>query len=179
MANITSIEKVVDAIVNRIKKEANMKKSIICTVKTPPPNITLQYETKTIPTGQIYVANYLLQNYHRQYKIDGIIDNIELTTREISGTLENISLSNTTSTGAAGEGPHTHTVPTIDASGSFESTGEGSGAIKGNGTYQAHKDFWFTDTLIPGSEVLVELVNNSYVVVAQIVRMPSGAKEGA
>ena len=179
MANITSIEKVVDAIVNRIKKEANMKKSIICTVKTAPPNITLKYENIIIPTEQIYVANYLLQNYHRQYKIDGIIDNIELTTREISGTLENISLNNTTSTGAAGEGPHTHTVPTIDASGSFESTGEGSGAIKGNGTYQSHKDFWFTDTLTLGSEVLVELVNNSYVVVAQIVRMPSGAKEGA
>ena len=160
MNNLSDIDKLADLILDRINKAANSKKSIICTVKTPPPNITLQYETKIIPTKQIYVANYLLQNYHRQYKVDGIIDNIKIEISEYD-------MSNTTSTEVAAD--HTHPIKSLS----------GNGNCEGNGTYQAYKDFWFTDTLIPGSEVLVELVNNSYVVVAQIVRMPNGAKEGA
>ena len=150
----------INAIMKAVEKKANIKKSIICTVITPPPNITLKYENITIPTEQIYVANYLLQNYHRQYKIDGIIDNIEIDVLEYS-------FDNTTSTEIAAN--HTHQIKKL----------VGSGTYKGSGIYQSHKDFWFTDTLIPNSEVLVEVVNNSYVVVAQIVRMPSGAKEGA
>lgn len=160
MNDLTSLEKLADVIIERIQKEANAKKSIICKVIKPPPNIELEYETKVIPTKQIYVANYLLPNYHRQYKIDGIIDNIDIQ-------VSKYSLNNTTSTEIAAN--HTHTIKKLS----------GNGNIKGNGSYQSHKDIWFTDTLTPGSEVLVELVNNSYVVIAQIVRMPSGAKEGA
>ena len=81
---------------------------MIAKVESPPPNLTLKYAEQVIPSEQIYCSNYLLPHYHRNYKIDGIIDNIELTTREISGTLKNISLSNTTSTSPAGEGPHSH-----------------------------------------------------------------------
>jgi hypothetical protein len=150
---LESIKKYVDS-------KANIKKSIICTIATPPPNITLNYENQTIPTKQIYVANYLLQNYHRQYKIDGVVDNIEINVSEYD-------FNNTTSTEIASN--HSHPIKSLS----------GKGIYKGSGTYQTHKDFWFTDTLQAGNEVLVEIVNNSYVVVAQIVRMPSGAKEGA
>lgn len=151
----------INAILNIIEKRANIKKSIICTVITPPPNITLKYEDIIIPTEQIYVANYLLQNYHRQYKIDGIIDNIEINVSQYD-------FDNTTSSNSVGSHP-SHPIPKL----------QGAGKYKGSGIYQSHKDFWFTDTLIPNNEVLVEVVNNSYVVVAQIVRMPNGAKEGA
>lgn len=151
----------INAIMKVIEKKVNIKKSIICTVITPPPNITLKYENITIPTEQIYVANYLLQNYHRQYKIDGIIDNIKID-------VSKYGFDNTTSSESVGDHP-AHPILKLS----------GSGTYKGSGTYRSHKDFWFTDTLIPNSEVLVEIVNNSYVVVAQIVRMPSEAKEGA
>lgn len=160
MSSLSNLDGLVDAILKKMEKKANAKKSLICKVLTPPPNITLQYENIKIPTEQIYVANYLLQNYHRQYKIDGIIDNIDIEVSEYS-------FKNTTNTEIAAD--HKHAIKELS----------GDGTIKGSGTYQSHKDFWFTDTLIAGSEVLVELVNNSYVVVAQIVRMPSGAKEGA
>lgn len=151
----------INAILNAVEKRASIKKSIICTVITPPPNITLKYENMTIPTEQIYVANYLLQNYHRQYKIDGIIDNIEIDVSQYD-------FKNTTNSEPVPNHP-SHPIPKL----------QGSGTYKGSGIYQSHKDFWFTDTLIPNSEVLVDIVNNSYVVVAQIVRMPNGAKEGA
>ena len=151
----------INAVLSAIEKRANIKKSIICTVITPPPNITLKYEEMIIPTEQIYVANYLLQNYHRQYKIDGIIDNIEIDVSEYS-------FDNATNSESIPNHP-AHPIKKL----------AGSGNYKGTGIYQSHKDFWFTDTLIPNSEVLVEIVNNSYVVAAQIVRMPSGAKEGA
>lgn len=151
---LESIKKYVDS-------KTNIKKSIICTIATPPPNITLNYENQTIPTKQIYVANYLLQNYHRQYKIDGVVDNIEINVSEYD-------FDNTTSSDPVPQHP-SHLIPKL----------QGSGKYKGSGVYQTHKDFWFTDTLQAGNEVLVEVVNNSYVVVAQIVRMPSGAKEGA
>ena len=151
----------INAVMKAIEKKANIKKSIICTVLTSPPNITLKYENITIPTEQIYVANYLLQNYHRQYKIDGIIDNIEIDVSQYD-------FDNTTSSESVGDHP-AHPIPKLS----------GSGTYKGSGIYQSHKDIWFEDTLIAGNEVLVEIVNNSYVVVAQIVRMPSEAKEGA
>lgn len=161
MSKISIKDNFIKAIVSLVEKRANIKKSMICTVITPPPNITLKYENITIPTEQIYVANYLLQNYHRQYKIDGIVDNIEIDVSQYD-------FDNTTSSDPVSNHP-SHPIPKLS----------GSGTYKGDGVYQTHKDFWFTDTLISGNEVLVELVNNSYVVMAQIVRMPNGAKEGA
>lgn len=163
---------------NILEKVPQNITQVIAKVESPPPNLTLKYAEQLIPSEQIYCSNYLLPHYHREYKIDGIIDNIELATREISGTLKNISLNNSTSTNPAGEGPHTHAVPSITASGSFESTGEGSGAIKGNGTYQSHKDLWLEDTLKQGDEVLVNIVGVHWVVVSKITKMPNVAIEG-
>ena len=149
----------INAIMKVIEKKVNIKKSIICTVITPPPNITLKYENITIPTEQIYVANYLLQNYHRQYKIDGIIDNIEIDVSEYS-------FDNTTSTEVAAN--HTHQIKKL----------AGSGTYKGSGIYQSHKDIWFEDTLKAGDEVLVNLVGVYWVVVSKVTKMPSQAIEG-
>lgn len=168
---------ILSKILDEIKRNKNITQ-VIAKVESPPSNLTLKYAEQVIPSKQIYCSNYLLPHYHRNYKIDGIIDNIELTTREISGTLKNISLSNSTSTNPAGEGPHSHEVPSINASGSFESSGEGSGAIRGNGTYQSHKDLWLEDTLKQGDEVLVNIVGVHWVVVSKITKMPSGAIEG-
>lgn len=151
---------------------------VIAKVETAPPGLTLRFSEQVIPSEQIYCSNYLLPHYHRDYTIDGIVDNIELTTREISGTLGKFKLSNSTSTSAAGEGPHTHAVPTISGSGSFESKGDGTGAIKGNGIYRTHGDIWFEDTLKPGDEVLVNIVGVYWVVVSKITKMPAGAEEG-
>lgn len=172
-----SWETTLEQIFNDIKKRGNITQ-VIAKIETPPPNLTLKYSEQTIPAKQIYCSNYLLPHYHREYKIDGIIDNIELTTREISGEMTNITLENTTSTNPAGEGPHTHTVPSINASGNFKSSGKGSGAIKGNGTYQSHKDIWFEDTLKAGDEVLVNIVGVYWVVVSKVTKMPNRAIEG-
>ena len=144
-----------------IKKTVKMPiTSVIAKVETPPPNLTLKYAEQIIPSEQIYCSNYLLPHYHRNYVIDGIIDNIDIEVSEYN-------FNNTTSTEIAAN--HSHSIESLS----------GSGTYKGSGTYQSHKDIWFEDTLIAGNEVLVEIVNNSYIVVAQIVRMPSEAKEGA
>lgn len=163
-----------------IMKEQNitMPTQVIAKVETAPPELTLKFSEQIIPSKQIYCSNYLLPHYHRDYTIDGIVDNIELTTREISGTLGKFKLSNSTSTSSAGEGPHTHAVPTISGNGSFESKGDGTGAIKGNGIYKTHGDIWLEDTLKPGDEVLVNIVGVYWVVVSKITKMPSGAIEG-
>ena len=154
------LEKEMSKFYENIFKNKNFPISLIAKVETPPPNLTLRYSEQIIPSKQIYCSNYLLPHYHRNYTIDGIIDNIEIDVSEYS-------FNNTTSTEVAAN--HTHQIKKL----------AGSGTYKGSGIYQSYKDFWFTDTLIPNNEVLVEVVNNSYVVVAQIVRMPSGAKEGA
>lgn len=151
---------------------------VIAKVETSSPGLTLRFSEQLIPSEQIYCSNYLLPHYHRDYTIDGIVDNIELTTREISGTLGKFELSNSTSTSDAGEGPHTHAVPEIKGSGSFESKGDGTGAIKGDGIYKTHGDIWFEDTLKPGDEVLVNIVGIYWVVVSKVTKMPSGAIEG-
>ena len=154
------LEKEMSKFYENIFKNKNFPISLIAKVETPPPNLTLRYSEQIIPSKQIYCSNYLLPHYHRNYTIDGIIDNIEIDVSEYS-------FNNTTSTEVAAN--HTHQIKKL----------AGSGTYKGAGIYQSHKDFWFTDTLIPNNEVLVEVVNNSYVVVAQIVRLPSGAKDGA
>ena len=148
-----------ESIKKYVESKTNIKKSIICIVATPPPNITLQYENITIPTEQIYVANYLLQNYHRQYKIDGIIDNIEINVSEYN-------FNNTTSTEIAAN--HSHSIESLS----------GSGTYKGAGNYQSHKDIWFEDTLKAGDEVLVNIVGVYWVVVSKVTKMPNKALEG-
>lgn len=136
-------------------------KIIKAAVKTPPPNLTIEFAGVTIPSEQIYCSNYLLPHYHREYKIDGVIDEIKIKMANYSGD-------NTTSTSAAGPGPHTHDIPSIAGSGKFE----------GDGIYKSHKDIWFEDTLKTGDEVLVVISGIYFVVVTKITKMPSGAIEG-
>lgn len=172
------LEKEIKKVMENFNSGNMLTTQVIAKVETAPPGLTLRFSEQVIPSEQIYCSNYLLPHYRRDYTIDGIVDNIELTTREISGTLGKFELSNSTSTSAAGEGPHTHAVPSISGNGSFESKGEGTGAIKGNGIYQTHGNIWFEDTLKPGDEVLVNIVGIYWVVVSKITKMPAGAEEG-
>lgn len=149
-----------DEIVKMMKnKKVNSITQVIAKVETPPPNLTLKFSEQLIPAEQIYCSNYLLPHYHRNYKIDGIIDNIEVNVSEYS-------FNNSTSTEVASN--HSHPVKSLS----------GKGNYKGSGTYQSHKDIWFEDTLKAGDEVLVNIVGVFWVVVSKITKMPSGAIEG-
>lgn len=83
-----------------------MPTQLIATVETAPPELTLRYSEQVIPSKQIYCSNYLLPHYHRDYTIDGTVDDIELS-------LSKMEVNNTTNTSPAGEGPHTHAIPSI------------------------------------------------------------------
>lgn len=136
--------------------QATKGTSIIkASVVIPPPNLTIEFDGQVIPSEQIYCSNYLLPHYHRDYKIDGIIDEIEID-------VSNYNYDNTTSDTMG------HSIPKL----------KGSGKYKGSGTYKSHKDIWFEDTLKKGDEVLVVVLGVYYVVVTKIVKMPSGAIEG-
>lgn len=149
-----------DEIVKMMKnKKVNSITQVIAKVETPPPNLTLKFSEQLIPAEQIYCSNYLLPRYHRNYKIDGIIDNVEINVSEYS-------FNNSTSTEVASN--HSHPVKSLS----------GKGNYKGSGTYQSHKDIWFEDTLKAGDEVLVNIVGVFWVVVSKITKMPSGAIEG-
>ena len=136
--------------------QATKGTSIIkASVETPPPNLTIKFDGQIIPSEQIYCSNYLLPHYHRDYKIDGIIDEIKIdvskydydnTTQDVMG----------------------HKIPKL----------EGSRTFQGNGTFKSHKDIWFEDTLQKGDEVLVLVLGVHYVVVTKIVKMPSEAIKG-
>ena len=149
-----------DELIDIIKSNNNVYTTqVIAKVETPPPNLTLKFSEQLIPAEQIYCSNYLLPHYHRNYKLDGIIDNVEIN---VSG----YSFNNSTSTEVASN--HSHPVKSLS----------GKGNYKGSGTYQSHKDIWFEDTLKTGDEVLVNIVGVFWVVVAKITKMPSGAIEG-
>ena len=136
--------------------QATKGTSIIkASVETPPPNLTIKFDGQIIPSEQIYCSNYLLPHYHRDYTIDGIIDEIKIdvskydydnTTQDVMG----------------------HNIPKL----------KGSGEYEGSGIYKSHKDIWFEDTLQKGDEVLVLVMGVHYVVVTKIVKMPSKAIEG-
>lgn len=132
-------------------------------VKSPPPKLTIEFSGIIIPSEQIYCSNYLLPHYHRDFTIDGVIDNIEIAMSMYRSEGEN---GNTTETAVA-DG-HKHSIPSIAGSGNFQ----------GTGTYKSHKDIWFEDTLKVGDEVLVVVMGIYYVVVSKITKMPSGAIEG-
>ena len=136
--------------------QATKGTSIIkASVVTPPPNLTIEFDGQVIPSEQIYCSNYLLPHYHRDYKIDGVIDEIKIE-------VNNYDYNNTTSDTAG------HNIPKL----------KGNGKYEGNGTYKSHKDIWFEDTLQKGDEVLVLVLGVHYVVVTKIVKMPSGAIKG-
>jgi hypothetical protein len=136
--------------------QATKGTSIIkASVVTPPPNLTIEFDGQVIPSEQIYCSNYLLSHYHRDYKIDGVIDEIKIDVAKYD-------YNNTTSDTAG------HNIPKL----------KGNGKYEGNGSYKSHKDIWFEDTLRKGDEVLVLVMGVHYVVVTKIVKMPSGAIEG-
>ena len=140
-----------DMIGQATKETTIIKASVV----TPPPNLTIEFDGQIIPSEQIYCSNYLLPHYHRDYTIDGIIDNIEIN-------VSSYDYDNTT-TDTKGHG-----IPKL----------AGSGKYKGSGIYKSHKDIWFEDTLKVGDEVLVVVLGVYYVVVTRIVKMPSKAIEG-
>lgn len=149
-----------DELIDIIKSNNNVYTTqVIAKVETPPPNLTLKFSEQLIPAEQIYCSNYLLPHYHRNYKLDGIIDNVEINVSEYS-------FNNSTSTEVASN--HSHPVKSLS----------GKGNYKGSGTYQSHKDIWFEDTLKAGDEVLVDIVGVFWVVVSKITKMPSEAIEG-
>lgn len=136
--------------------QATKGTSIIkASVETPPPNLTIEFDGQVIPSEQIYCSNYLLPHYHRDYKINGVIDEIKID-------VSKYDYDNTTQ----------------DVMGHKILKLEGSGNYQGNGTYKSHKDIWFEDTLQKGDEVLVLVMGVHYVVVTKIVKMPSGAIKG-
>lgn len=136
--------------------QATKGTSIIkASVVTPPPNLTIEFDGQVIPSEQIYCSNYLLPHYHRDYTIEGIIDEIKID-------VSNYDYDNTTSDTAG------HYIPKLNGSGKYE----------GSGSYKSHKDIWFENTLQKGDEVLVLVLGVHYVVVTKIVKMPSGAIKG-
>lgn len=136
--------------------QATKGTSIIkASVVNPPPNLTIEFDGQVIPSEQIYCSNYLLPHYHRDYTIDGIIDEIKID-------VSKYDYNNTT------QDVMGHKIPKL----------KGSGNYQGNGTYKSHKDIWFEDTLQKGDEVLVLVMGVHYVVVTKIVKMPSGAIKG-
>lgn len=153
------LEKEILKFYENVGKYKNFPTTLIAKVETAPPELTLKFSERIIPSKQIYCSNYLLPHYHRDYTINGIIDNIEID-------VSKYSFNNTTSTEVASN--HVHAIKNLS----------GSGNYKGNGTYQSHKDIWFEDTLKPGDEVLVNLVGVYWVVVSKITKMPLGAAEG-
>ena len=128
---------------------------IIAKVSQVPPNIQLTFSEQTIYAEQIYVSNYLLPHYHRDYTIDGVIDEIKID-------VDSYDYTNTTS----------------DLSGDKIIPLQGSGKFEGSGTYKSHEDIWFEDTLKVGDEVLVAIVGMFYVVISKITKMPNSAIEG-
>jgi len=136
--------------------QATKETSIIkASVVTPPPNLTIEFDGQVIPSKQIYCSNYLLPHYHRDYTIDGIIDEIKID-------VSNYDYNNNT------QDIMGHKIPKLTGNGKYE----------GSGTYKSHKDIWFEDTLKKGDEVLVVVLGVYYVVVTRIVKMPSKAIEG-
>ena len=144
------------SLIGEMIEQATKGTSIIkASVVTPPPNLTIEFDGQVIPSKQIYCSNYLLPHYHRDYTIDGVIDEIKID-------VSKYDYDNTTQDAMG------HKIPKL----------EGSGNYQGNGTYKSHKDIWFEDTLQKGDEVLVLVMGVHYVVVTKIVKMPSGAIKG-
>lgn len=153
------------------KVQTNM---IIATVESPPPALKLKYAEQIIQSEQIYCSNYLLKNYHRTYKFDGIIDSQHQNVNQY--TFKDMQFSVTgSSMSTEGYKPHTHNITSIGGGGT---QGQASGTIESTGNYKHHGNLWLTDTLKKGDEVLVCIVGMFYVVVTKITKMPNMAIEG-
>lgn len=144
----------IDLIIENTNRSTS-KTLIVAKVISPPPALKLKFAEQEIMPEQIYCSNYLLPHYHRDYKIDGVIDEIKID-------VDSYDYTNTTS----------------DLSGDKIIPLRGSGKFEGSGTYKSHKDIWFEDTLKAGDEVLVAIVGVFYVVISKITKMPNKAIEG-
>lgn len=148
------MNQLIDLILENVNRPAS-KTLIVAKVISLPPNLKLKFAEQEIMPEQIYCSNYLLPHYHRDYKIDGVIDEIKID-------VDSYDYTNTTS----------------DLSGDKIISLQGSGKFEGSGTYKSHKDIWFEDTLRVGDEVLVAIVGVFYVVISKITKMPNKAIEG-
>lgn len=148
------MNQLIDLIIDNTNRPTS-KTLIVAKVISPPPSLKLKFAEQEIMPEQIYCSNYLLPHYHRDYKIDGVIDEIKID-------VDSYDYTNTTS----------------DLSGDKIIPLQGSGKFEGNGTYKSHKDIWFEDTLRVGDEVLVAIVGVFYVVISKITKMPNKAIEG-
>lgn len=81
-------------------------------VISPPPALQISiYNGEVILyPEQLYMNDRLFDDHIRDFKIDG--------------KLESIKIDSTTSTGKAGEGPHSHTHSTIEGSGEYRASGK-------------------------------------------------------
>ncbi|MGL5655352.1 MAG: DUF2577 family protein [Fusobacteriaceae bacterium] len=154
-------KQIAEIIIKTIESRLPKNDVIIATVKTPPPNLSIEFGGQIIPSEMLYCSNYLLNNYMREYKLEGIID-------EMQQEVNSYNLNNTTATGESGPGSHTHAIKQLS----------GKGTIESIGNYKTHGKMWFTDTLKVGGEVLCQRVGNFYVVLDRIIKMPSNAEEG-
>lgn len=148
------MNQLIDLIIENTNRPTS-KTLIVAKVTSPPPDLKLKFAEQEIMPEQIYCSNYLLPHYHRDYKIDGVIDDIKID-------VDSYDYTNTTS----------------DLSGDKIIPLQGSGKFEGHGTYKSHKDIWFEDTLRVGDEVLVAIVGVFYVVISKITKMPNKAIEG-
>lgn len=160
--SIQIINELGSVIESYVEKQMAIPKTIIARVLTPPPMISIEYNGLTIYDDQIFINNMLLPEYNRTYRVDG-------TTQARTQTMS-IVADNSTSTAPAGEGPHTHGVPTIDAEGTIETT---------DGTFQESGTQWFTSTLIPGQRVLCHVVGDFYVIAFSITEGGRTSEQGA
>lgn len=160
--DINLINGMANAIKTKILSEVSIPTTVIAQVVTPPPGITIEYSGMTIPTEQIYINNFLLPEYNRTYRVDG-------TTQARTQTME-IQVDNTTETSPAGEGPHTHAIPTISGTGTITTS---------EGTFQESGTRWLTSTLIPGQRVLCHIVGGMFVIAFSITEGGNISEQGA
>lgn len=147
-----------------IKRMLPSQNLLIASVVSPPPELKIKFSEQIIPPEMIYCSNYLLPDYRRDYRFEGIIDEMH---QDVSKFKNNYSSSDMS---LMGQGPHKHQLISSQGSGSIDSTGD----------YKHHGQMWWTNTLEVGDEVVVAVIGQCYVVLDRIVQMPNSAiEEGA
>lgn len=160
MTNSTT--ELANILIETMKKQIPRNQVIIASVTSPPPALKIKFGEVEIPSEQIYCSNYLLPNYRRDYRFEGIIDEMHQDVSEFQNSYSSSEMTK------AGQGPHEHTLLKSAGSGTIESTGN----------YKHHGQLWFTDTLEVGCEVLVMVVGSYFIVTDRLVKMPNSAIEG-
>lgn len=118
-------------------------------VLAPPPNLIIKLGDIQVKKESIFIADYLLQYYRREYYANG---DLKFSDPSCSGSTDKRS---------DGDSPHDHGVISITVeTGDFKIKGEG-------GEY-----LYFTDTLKPGDllAVMPTYDMQTYIVLAKVVR---------